>query len=379
MKATSLIALLLPLAVAACGGGGRQADTDTAAPDTTHHNIDPDDIYMSGFSEITFAFTGDMMLGTDWPEDADGAYLPVDSGKNLLSDCLGILRRADIACGNLEGVLGHGGTAKECVNPELCYTFRMPEYMVDRLKEAGFDYMNLANNHMNDFGSGGLKSTMRVLRDAGIAYGGVKGQAPYAILRRQGLNIGITGFSTSDRCPSVHDYDELRSIISELKRECRIVVVSLHAGGEGKEYTHVTREKETFHGWPRGDVYRFAHTAIDEGADIVWGHGPHVMRGIELYKDRLIMYSLGNFCTPYKMGLTGISGQSAIAEIRVNPDGEFQMGFIHSFRQEKGEGPRFDRDRGAVRQIIQLSEEDFPESQLSVSDKGIIWHKKKGR
>ncbi len=319
---------------------------------------------------VTFALTGDMMLGTDFPETPKGAYLPADSGKHIMDEFREITQRVDIAAGNLEGALGRGGKPKTCHTPSLCFTFRMPSYFKHRLKEAGFDYMNMANNHMADFGKKGLETGMEELKSVGIAYGGVKNDAPYAIIERDGLKIGLTGFSTSELCPSVLKLDELTEILKEMRPKCDIIVVSMHAGAEGSAYTSVPRKAEVFHSWPRGDVYKFAHTAIDNGADIVWGHGPHVLRGAETYKDRLILYSLGNFCTPYRMGLSGLTGQAALAEVKVDREGKFVNGKIHSYIQQKGKGPIKDSNNASAKQIKRLSEKDFPESPLKVSETG---------
>lgn len=358
-------------ALASCTGNGTEAsEADTVIPDSVRRNSKVRSDATS--DSITFALAGDMMLGTDFPDDSRGAFLPADSGRRLLRDCSDVFGSVDIAAGNLEGALGKGGKAKNCTNPELCYTFRMPSYMADRLAEAGIDYMNLANNHMGDFGAGGLQSSMRELKRVGIACAGVRKEAPFSIVERNGLKVGFTGFSTHSLCPSVHDYEELKRILAQMRDSCDIIVVSLHAGGEGKGYTRVPRAKETFHGWQRGDVYKFAHTAVDNGADIVWGHGPHVMRGAELYNDRLILYSLGNFCTPYKVSLSGISGQACVAEVITDREGRFAGGKLHSYLQSRGNGPRKDDSDSAAGQIKRLSELDFPESPLKISADGTL-------
>lgn len=368
MKLTRL-SLLLPLLTALCiacsGSESRTADSDTSAASTAADSV-------AKPQKISFAFTGDMMLGTDFPDNSKGQYLPADSGRNLLVDALDVLQRVDLACGNLEGVLGKANNPKHCNNPSLCFTFRMPEYMADRLKEAGFDYMNLANNHMADFHKEGLQTSFDNLKRVGIPSAGATDIAPYTVVDHNGLKVGFTGFSTSTECPSIHDYDQLRSILAEMRPKCDIIVVAIHAGGEGAGYTHVPRKAEVFHGWPRGDVYKFAHTAIDNGADIIWGHGPHVVRAAEVYKDRLILYSLGNFCTPYRMGISGLGGQAALAEINVDNQGRFLDGQIHSFIQQRGLGPRADSNNAVARQMRALTEADFPDTGADISPTGRI-------
>lgn len=319
---------------------------------------------------ITMAFTGDILFGTTYPDELGETCVPRNEGRNIFDACSHILKHVDIAAGNLEGVITDAKTAKTCHNPSLCFTFRMPLFTPDRLKEAGFDYMNLANNHSEDFSARGLDDCMKRLGDSGIAFGGIRHKAPYAIIESNGRKVAFTGFSTGTQTLSVNNYDELKSVMDTLRDKADLIVVCIHAGKEGAGAQHVPREMEMFHGWPRGDVYKFAHMAIDLGADVVWGHGPHLSRGMELYRDRLIMYSLGNFCTPYKMGIAGVNGEAPIAEITLNSDGSFRCGQIHSFVQLRGEGPRIDEHHTAAQTIRRLSQQDFPESTLKIGYDG---------
>ena len=98
---------------------------------------------------------------------------------------------------------------------------------------------------------------------------------------------------------------------------------------------------------------------IDAGADIVFGHGPHVPRGMEVYKDRLIAYSLGNFCTYKKFGLSGILGIAPILKVYVNDKGEYQKCEIISIKQIKGGIPVIDPSKAAEKLINNLSNDDF--------------------
>jgi poly-gamma-glutamate capsule biosynthesis protein CapA/YwtB (metallophosphatase superfamily) len=129
---------------------------------------------------------------------------------------------------------------------------------------------------------------------------------------------------------------------------------------------------ETFLGENRGSLRQLAHFCIDHGADIVYGHGPHVVRAMEVYKDRFIAYSLGNFCTPYNVSLTGISGYAPVVEININADGSFIDGKIHSFLQTRGIGPRKDPAGSVAREIRNLSITDIPQSQATIDVEGNI-------
>lgn len=149
---------------------------------------------------LAFAFTGDIMMGTTYPESPKGAYLPANDGKNLFDAVRDILSSADIAAANLEGtMLDNGGTVKKCGNPSLCYAFRMPTKYVTNLTDAGFDFLGVANNHVNDFGEAGVASTMSTLDNAGLKYAGLRGRCETAYLERDGRKIGFTSFGYSQR------------------------------------------------------------------------------------------------------------------------------------------------------------------------------------
>lgn len=326
-----------------------------------------------GCDTITFAFTGDIMMGTTWPDSINGTHLPQNSGRNLFDDCRDILQRADIACGNLEGCLLDGpGQRRQMRNPDTYYVFRMPTSYAANLVDAGFDFVGIANNHINDFGQTGRNSTIRTLQDVGILHAGLRGRCETTFIERKGMRIVLTQFGHGGNNLSILDLTELRRVVEAMRDTADIVVVSFHGGAEGKNCTHVPHAEETFVGERRGNVEQFAHAAIDAGADIVFGHGPHVPRAAELYKDRIILYSLGNFCTPYRVSITGVSGYAPIAEITVDNNGRFLGGKIHSFIQRRGIGPRMDSSDAAARLIRSLSIEDFPSSPLQISDDGLL-------
>lgn len=318
--------------------------------------------------KLTLAFTGDIMGGTTYPEGR--AFLPADNGKHLFDACEDILKETDIAAGNCEGAICTGGEPKKCQNPDACYIFRQPPYMAKVFADAGFKFMNLANNHSNDFGESGQRQTVEYLEDAGIEYAGIKNKKPYAVIETGGRKVGFVCFGAGGKTPSINDYSEMTRLVKELASKSNIVVVSMHAGAEGPKYSRVPKASEVFYGEQRGNVWKFAHDAIDAGADIVWGHGPHVPRAMELYKDRIIMYSLGNFCTPFRMGISGVSGQAPLVTVEIDGEGRFSKGKIHSFLQRKGRGPVLDHANGAALTIKKLSSLDFPSSRLRISQDG---------
>lgn len=324
-----------------------------------------------GKGGLTIAMAGDIMMGTTFPDDTP--RLPANGGKNLFDAVKPVFAQADVVCGNLEGVLMEpGGKARPMgSNPKTYYIFRMPTAYVNNLVDAGVDFVSVANNHVNDMQEGGRKSTQRVLTDAGIAFAG-QTNCPTAVIERDGKKIGIAAFGHSSNTCHTWEYDQVRRTVEGLDKTCDIVIVSFHGGAEGAECGHVPHKMETYLGEQRGDVEKFAHVAIDAGADVVYGHGPHVTRGVELYKDRFIVYSLGNFCTPYRMSLTGVKGYAPVVTVDVDEDGKFTGGKIHSFIQQPGKGPLADPTDKVARHMRQLTQADFPSSPLRIADDGTI-------
>ena len=169
-----------------------------------------------------------------------------------------------------------------------------------------------------------------------------------------------------------NDLNTVKATLDELRPQCDILVVSFHGGAEGRTHTHLPYGHEFFLGEDRGDLRTFAHFCIDNGADVVYGHGPHVVRCMEVYNGRFIAYSLGNFCTPYGMNLTGVTGYAPVVEIKIAPDGQFLEGQIYSFIQQKGKGPRRDDTNTVAREIRNLTLADIKGSPITISETGQI-------
>ena len=163
---------------------------------------------------------------------------------------------------------------------------------------------------------------------------------------------------------------------ADLVSRCDIVIVSFHGGAEGKTKCHLPQGTETFLGENRGSLRELAHFCIDHGADIVYGHGPHVMRAVEVYKNRFIAYSLGNFCTTYNVSLSGISGHAPLMVVTIDDNGNFLKGDVHPMIQTRGIGPRHDKTGSVLSQLKMLSETDIPQSQARIDKEGHIYLKK---
>lgn len=321
----------------------------------------------------TIIGVGDMMLGTNYPS---ASYLPPNDGRDLLADVKSILLSADVTFGNLEGtILDSGGTAKTCRDSTICYVFRSPERYGRHFADAGFDILSLANNHSGDFGPEGRTRTKAVLTKAGIHYAGLSGTDETAIFERNGITYGFCAFAPNSGTCDVRNIPRAQAIVQSLAEKTDIVIVSFHGGAEGPLHQRVPKKTETFYGENRGDVYAFSHAVIDAGADIVFGHGPHVTRAVELYKDRFIAYSLGNFCTYGRFSLAGPAGIAPLITLTVDDEGRFLEGQITPVYQQKHHGPKIDPQKRAINTLIELTKADFPNTPLMISKDGLISRK----
>ena len=319
---------------------------------------------------FTVVAVGDMMLGTNYP---DPKYLPPDDGAALLAEVAPLLRSADLTVGNLEGtLLDEGGTPKRCQNPDACYAFRSPERYARHFAEAGFDFLSLANNHSGDFGPEGRLATKRNLDAHGIAYAGLLSTDELAFREVDGWRFGFVAFAPNSGTVDVRDLRRARELVAAAQAQADLVVVSFHGGAEGPDAQHVPRATETYFGEDRGDVYAFAHACVDAGADLVVGHGPHVTRGVELYRGRLIAYSLGNFATYGRFSLRGPAGVAPLLRARLDQSGEFVGGEVVPVYQTKPTGPHVDAAGRATRLVRDLSAADFPESPLLIEADGTL-------
>ncbi len=430
---------------------------------------------------ITLAAVGDVMLGTDYPDNT----LPDDDGASFLASVAPVLAAADIAFGNLEGVLMDGGEAvKRCrparattkggsatpapaaraapppvpeppepppaqpardgdaipavpieddddedkptgaiapaatasdhtagtappapgsqtaaspaastptqqpaaappppsatadtsTNPAptggACFVFRSPTRYATWLRDAGFDVMSLANNHAQDFGDPGRTSSMQALDAVGIRHSGRDGDV--AEWTTRGRRFALVAFAPNVGSHQLNDLVRAQEIVSGLAANHDIVIVSFHGGAEGDGASKLPFAHELYAGEDRGDVVEFAHTVIDAGADVVFGSGPHVMRAVELYRDRLVAYSLGNFATYYGISVNGIRGTSGVLTARVADDGRFIDARFTPTVQIRPGGPQPDPQKRALLQLRDLTREAFPAGTLTVSEDGVI-------
>jgi len=307
---------------------------------------------------------GDIMMGSTYPTP----ILP-EKPESLFSDVQHILSDADITIGNLEGTILDGGmTLKR--SSKYTYAFRMPKHYANLLKDAGFDLLSVANNHVNDFGLYGLNTTMAMLDMVGIGYSGPKGKIARLVIN--GVKVIFVAFCFSPNCYSIHDIPAAQREVAALKRDSTIVIVAMHGGAEGTRALRTRNEDELYLGEARGNLVAFAHSVIDSGADLVIGHGPHVPRAFELYRERLIAYSLGNFCTYGRFNLNGACGLSLILDAQLDFRGRFVVGRIWPVYQEKPGIPMRDSLSRSIALIKLLSQQDFGRSAPAIGPDGTI-------
>lgn len=320
-------------------------------------------------THLTITAVGDIMMGSTHPV----RKIPKDEGQSLFTGVREKLKDGDIVFGNLEGPLIDNGTPQKCSKESTrCYEFVTPTSYVNRLKEAGFTVLNVANNHIYDCGPEGIESTLSSLKGSGIAACGGNNETSLVI---RGTKVAIACFSyrLSDHSYSILDLDTAGGIVARLKREHNIVIVSFHGGAEGKGATRTLDREEIFLGENRGNVVRFARTVIDSGADMVIGHGPHVLRAMEVYKGKLIAYSLGNFLTYKMFNVRGVSGISIILSARIDPKtGNFLGGEMVPVKLSADGVPAIDPKQQALSIINSLIARDTGQPRIAINEKGII-------
>ena len=333
-------------------GGGNAQEPDAAAPPAQP---------VADATPVKIAYVGDTVMGS-LPYG-----LPADGGASFFSQVDDLLV-GDIVLGNLEGTLATGGSSKCGAGSSNCYAFRTPPSYAKWLKQAGFTAMNLANNHAYDFGAVGQQQTLAALRRVGIRNTGRPGTQ--AVQTVGGQKVAMLGFASYTWSDSLTDIARAKRRVQQAARGAQIVIVTFHGGAEGSDKTHVPQGTETFLGENRGDLRRFTHAVIDAGADLVVGSGPHVMRGMEMYKGRLIAYSMGNFAGYSVFSLGGVLSTSGVLQVTLNPDGSFRSGRLRP-TQLIGEGTPAPGGDG-IDLVRELSQDDFGSRAPRIDARGVI-------
>jgi hypothetical protein len=318
---------------------------------------------------VSVAAVGDTMLGMTPALPPDPAHY-FDPVKREL--------RGHVVFANLEGTLTDVSESPKCgTGSSECFAFRAPPEFARALGAAGFTAVSNANNHSYDYGQAGEDETVAALDRVGIAHTGRPEEI--AFVTAAGRRIAFVGFAPYSNTASLTDLAAARQLIEDAAGLADIVVCAFHAGAEGSDAQHVTGAEETYLGEDRGNPEEFAHLAIDAGADLILGSGPHVLRGMELYRDRLVAYSLGNFSGYENFSLEGALGESVVLHATLDGDGSFRSGRLASVLLA-GEGqPVPDPEGGGAALVEALSGEDFGPSAVSVAADGRLLPSDAGR
>lgn len=369
------VVMIVPLATGCVEPGDITGTRPPAAENVPQPAATPERPGPGPGDQVTLVAVGDIMMGTNFPQDFLHPALQPGSGAGVVLEpaVLDMLRSADITFGNFEGTLFDGGGAhKTCGNPANCYVFRSPEFYADILADAGFDVVSLANNHSGDFLDAGRAATRSALVRAGIAYAGhdSPGHGTATLSLDNGVRVGVAAFAPNPGTLPIADIPRAAALVRQLSSDHDIVLVSFHGGAEGSGAYRVPRQTEIFLGENRGNVFAFSRAMIDAGADVVIGHGPHVPRAVEVYRDRFIAYSLGNFWTYARMNIRGLGGLGPVVALTLAPDGQLLAARIHSTRQRDRGIPYIDPTNESASVIARLTAEDFPEVPVRIAADG---------
>ncbi|HET7024541.1 MAG TPA: CapA family protein [Gemmatimonadales bacterium] len=320
---------------------------------------------------IGLTFTGDINLGNSLQDDG----VPPDSGRGLLAPVVPLLA-GDLVIGNLEGALSDTLPPVKCGPQERhCYTFRTPLFLAARLRDAGFTHLNLANNHALDLGPEGRASTERVLDSLDITHYGPLGEIAFDTLQAgDSLRVvALIGFTTYPGTYDLLDTLRSRAVVDSVRKLADIVLVTFHGGTEGDRAIHTGTGMERLGREKRGDLRTWAHAMVDAGADAVVGHGPHVLRGIEFWRGRPIVYSMGNFLTYRGFSLKGYKGITALLHLELDPHGRFLAGRLIPLHQALRQGPRPDPTDAAISLVRRMTAQDFPRTGAVIAMDGAIF------
>lgn len=234
---------------------------------------------ISADTNLVISSVGDCTIGTDSKFDESTSLTTVVKNHDndygyLFKNSLEILKNDDITTANLETVF-----TKSEIKADKEYTFKAPPEFAKSLQLGSIEGVNVSNNHTYDFLDKGFQDTIDALKKYKVGYFGYGNRW---IRQVKGIKVGFlgyTGWSYSDDLKS-----KIKEDIDSLKGSgCSAVIINFHWGNEGSYY-------------PNSIQKNLAHYAVDCGADLVVGHHPHVIQGIEKYKGKIIAYSLGNFC-----------------------------------------------------------------------------------
>ncbi len=292
----------------------------------------------------------------------------------LLRPLRPLVADADVIVLNIEGAIGDGPAPRKCrPGSTLCYAMRQPpgtEAALRGLNDSSAIVGNLANNHSHDAGAAGFAETLRRLRDAGVLTTGADTLAT-GVPVEDGDTIAVLGFSPWS-VAAVTDLDAVRRHVTRASRRYGRVVVTMHIGAEGVLARHTSDRLERFAGENRGNSVAFARAAVESGASLVVGHGPHVLRAMEWNGRALVAYSLGNLVTYGPFNHSGYNDHGAVLCATIAGDGAVRDASLRATRQRMPGFVDPDPDHLGIADVAELSGEDFPLTGVRLSPSGDV-------
>jgi hypothetical protein len=312
---------------------------------------------------ITLSGVGDVIMGTLYR--GGGGKIPPQNGQGFFDPIKSALA-SDLVMGNLETPLTTDTGANKCAAGDTeCFQFFLPPAYANYLHDGGFQVMNLANNHTNDMGPAGLANTRAALEAAGVGHTGAPNEI--TIVQVKGVKVAVLGFSIYSWGGNLNNIPAAVNLVKKAAAQADLVVIQMQGGAEGSDKTHVTPGHEYFVGEDRGDLIAFSHAVIDAGADVVFGHGPHVMRGMEFYHGRLVAYSLGNFCGYGVLNSAGYLGVGGVLRVTLRRDGSWAGGALVATQMVRGGMVDLDPNKRALGFVGGLSTSDFGATAARIS------------
>jgi poly-gamma-glutamate capsule biosynthesis protein CapA/YwtB (metallophosphatase superfamily) len=213
---------------------------------------------------------------------------------------------------------------------------------------------------------------VKALEGAGLAHTGAEDQI--TVVEVKGIKVAVVGFSSYAGANKLNDLDQASSVVEKAAGQADLVVVQVHMGAEGSDKTRVKPGNELFFGENRGNPIKFSKAVIDAGADVVIGHGPHVLRGMQFYKGKLIAYSLGNFAGGGKtLSSNGVLKYGAILHVSLTKDGSWAGGkLLSTYMNSAGVPTRDSSNERGRKMVADLSADDFGDDAAKIGDDGSI-------
>lgn len=331
--------------------------------------------------DVRFCAGGDVSLGTNldssWARnrfDGDGRVRALPDPAELLAPLVPLLADAKVVLLNVEGAIGEGRAPRKCDRRStLCYALRQQPAVAAALRHVNDSAMvvgNLANNHAHDAGADGFAETLRRLSRAGVLATGADTLAtPVPVA--EGDTIGVLGFSPWT-VAGIADLDAVRRHVRRAADRYGRVIVTMHIGAEGPTARHTPDKIERFAGENRGNSVAFARAAVESGASLVVGSGPHVLRAIEWNGNALIAHSLGNLVTYGPFNHTGYNDHGALLCGTLASDGSIRDAALRSTTQRAPGYVQADSANFGAMDVAELSKQDFPGTGAAISPSGEI-------